>query len=88
VSAHTPGRLRVGTAGQILREVDSGFPIAYAFSNSICVEESAANAERLAACWNALEGIPTEAIKALQADSLEAARKFVLRLAQSNGSPS
>lgn len=47
-----------------------------------------ANARRLAACWNALEGIPTEAIELLPTESLETARKFILRVAQSKGSPS
>lgn len=87
MSAHTEGRLCIGVQGGI-EGAKSGTSIAYAFSRWVGAEEADANARRLVACWNALEGVPTEAIEALPADSLEHARRFVLRLAQSKGEPS
>lgn len=43
-----------------------------------------ADRRRILACIRLFEGIPTEAIEELKDDSLESARKFVLRLSGGN----
>lgn len=84
MNAHTQGRISpVGNALLSGRDL-LGVTMVFEFGEQVSEE----NARRLAACWNALEGVPTDAIEALPADSLEAARKFVLRLAQDKGEPS
>lgn len=68
MSAHTEGRLTLGKHGIILggpgRELKKG--IAYDQLFMACVTESGdqqENARRLVACWNACEGLPTEALE-------------------------
>ena len=57
---HTPGRLYV-RGGFSLYAEDKKTPVADACLNAATHDEG--NARRLAACWNALENVPTEAIE-------------------------
>lgn len=62
--------------------------IGFASSIDVGVEQARANARRIVACWNALDGVPTEAIEALKNDALEAARESFLRHRRPTGEPS
>lgn len=64
MSEHTKGPLHVGGNGTILYAED-GWAVANAtvFHGRHEPDESQANARRLAACWNACAGIPTDVLE-------------------------
>lgn len=76
---HTPGRLEVavqifdndGAPESVIQGMGGAASVAVALdfgANNHGMRE--ANARRLAACWNACEGIPTEALEAQQSGGL------------------
>lgn len=60
--SHTPGKLIV-RGGFSLYAEDRKTPVADACLNASIAAHDECNARRLAACWNALEGVPTEEIE-------------------------
>jgi hypothetical protein len=65
-SPHTQGRLHVCShSDNRLRDVDGRWIADADAQWPLRAEESAANARRLAACWNAFVGVPTSAIDIL-----------------------
>lgn len=65
---HTPGKVHVSDAARGLVVYDeAGWAIADAkvFHARHSLEEAQANARRLAACWNACDGLSTEALERL-----------------------
>lgn len=60
--SHTPGKLIV-RGGFSLYAEDRKTPVADACLNASIATHDECNARRLAACWNALEGVPTEEIE-------------------------
>lgn len=63
--SHTPGKLRVesGHRGFVLTLDGDGKQYDIAVVRDIGNEDNEANARRLVACWNALDGISTEALE-------------------------
>ena len=61
---HTPGKLYV-RGGFSLYAEDKKTPVADACLNASLATHDEGNARRLAACWNALEGVPTEEIESV-----------------------
>lgn len=64
---HTPGRIEYRDGG--LHEVGNGFRLIAAMDRDLVEtgEQTEANARRMAACWNACEGINPEAVPKLLA---------------------
>lgn len=62
---HTQGRLRPVSHNTSRLQGENGIWVADAFSSMRGQPNSEANARRLAACWNACEGMPTYQVEAL-----------------------
>lgn len=74
---HTPGRLRLFQVGDNLEflcpateDGESILTITHEGNTAFAVVLSDMNARRLAACWNACEGVPVEVLEAQQSGGL------------------
>lgn len=62
MSTHTPGRLKVRGGFSIYAD-DGKTPVADTCLTNSVPDNDEANARRLAACWNACEGLDTESLE-------------------------
>ena len=67
---HTPGKLTADKSGRLYAENDPE-SVACAFSHNRSSDESKANAARLAACWNACTGIPSDKLALAPMDAAD-----------------
>ena len=69
MSEHTKGLLRVGHSGAVVAdhpvpEMSGSDAVEYYGGHLVAESVTAANARRLAACWNACDGFTTEELEA------------------------